>query len=148
MSDNLKNLKNLIAMFFSENLRSRRTSIGRAAEIARRVLELLPKFDSEGQVLSGLWEIEKDFVEIGELRHALHFGYNPSEIIVYEKEVKEYAADVFKNNMAKSVAFLQDAAKPTMSIQELCIRYPQFCEFLVNKTEKGEIIQGLRQQLA
>ena len=148
MQEVLQNFRYLVSIFFSETLRSRRTSVRRAADIAKRVADILPNFSSESQVLNSLWDIEKDFHEIGQLRQALHFGYNPSEIKVYEKEIKEYAAEIFKRNMAQSVQFLQDAAQAQTSIQELCIRYPEFCEYLMKHSEKAEMLGQLKPEFA
>ena len=140
-----QNFTQLVAYFLAEVLRSRRTSIRRAAEISRRVLHLLPKMHSEGEVLSALTEIEKEFDEVSTLKQALNFGYNASDIKVYEKEIKEYASKTLAHDMQLSSTFLAEAAAPNMTIQELCIKYPDFCRYLFTTSEKAQLLPELKE---
>lgn len=131
-------------MFLAEIIRSRRTSLARAAEISQRVVRMLPAVRSESQTLSMLTDIEKEFEEIAALKQALHFGYSASDVKVYEKEIKEFASDVFLKDMAFSVSFLKDAAKTGISIQQLCLKYPQFCNFLFDNSDKSSLLTELK----
>ena len=69
-----KTFNNLAALFLAEAVRSRRISLARAAEISHRVLNLLPRMNTESKILSLLTEVEKDFEEVSALKQALHFG--------------------------------------------------------------------------
>lgn len=140
-----QNFTQLVAMFLAEILRSRKTSLRRAAEISQRVLNLLPKMRDEGEALSALTEIEKEFDEVKSLKQALNFGYKTDDIKVYEKEIKDYASKIFIKDMHMSSAFLLDAASAGMTIQELCVKYPDFCSYLFSSTEKGQLIPELKQ---
>lgn len=135
-------------MFLAEVIRSRRTSLSRAAEISDRVIQLLPQMKTESQALSLLTDVEKDFEEMVVLKQALHFGYRDTDIHVYEQDIKEYAARIFTQDMALSVAFLQDASKPDMDIQKLCFKYPDFCQYLVNDPNNAGFVDKLRPQTA
>ena len=135
---------NLIALFLAEAVRSRRTSLSRAAEISNRVLARLPQMKSESQVLSELTEIEKDFGEVAALKQALHFGYQASDIKVYEAEIRDYASKIFASDMKRSANFLQDASRPDMSIQQLCLKYPDFCEYLNHSSEKSGLLEFMK----
>ena len=139
-------LKKLVAMFLAEVIRSRRTSLSRAAEISDRVIQLLPQMKTESQALSLLTDVEKDFEEMVVLKQALHFGYRDTDIQVYEQDIKEYAARIFTQDMALSVAFLQEASKPDMDIQKLCFKYPDFCQYLVNDPNNAVFAQKLKVQ--
>lgn len=132
------NLNQLVALFLAETIRSRRTSLSRAAEISGRVIARLPFVKSEGQALVMLTEIEKDFEEVTALKQALHFGYKPYDVKIYEEEIKAYAAKIFEKDINKSNIFLQDAAQPGIAIQQLCLKYPDFCEYLHSYSEKAE----------
>ena len=138
MDQSLVNINKLISLFLAETLRSRRISLTRAAEISSRVAEDLPKISSEDQALAMLTEIEKDFQEIDTLKKALHFGYKQSDAKAYEEEIKAYAAKAFEKDIALSNAFLQDANQPHMSISQLCIKYPDFCSFLITTSAKAK----------
>ena len=144
--DQAFNLNRLVALFLAEAIRSRRTSLPRAAEISHRVVSRLKLLNSENQVLAFLGEIEKDFQEVSALKQALHFGYHPSEIKVYEAEIKDFASRAFTKDIHLSNAFLQDAAKAGMTIQELCVKYPEFCEFLESSPEKARVLAQLQSQ--
>lgn len=133
----------LIALFLAEQLRSRRTSLRRAAEIAQLVLRKPPQARDEKEALSIISDIEKDFSEFVVLKQALHFGYLRSDAKTYEQEIKEFASQIFVRNMVHSATFLQDAARPGMSIQELCLRYPEFCNFLFSHSEKADLVPEL-----
>jgi len=140
-------LNQLIALFLAEIIRSRRTSLKRAAEISRFVIKTIPAIHSESEALNMLTLIEKDFEEVITLKQVLHFGYKKSNIKIYEQEVKEFAAEVLIKNMVESSAFLQDAAREDMTIQELCLEYPKFCEFFYQHSEKAQLFPNLKQQI-
>jgi len=131
-------LNNLIALFLAEAIRTRRTSLARAAEISSHALFKLRNLNSEEKALRALTELEKDFEEVAVIKQALHFGNNASDIKVYEAEIKDYASKMIAKDLDGSNAFLQDAAGRGMTIQKLCIKYPAFCDFLISSSpDKG-----------
>ena len=131
------NFNQLVALFLSEAIRTRRTSLTRAAEISQRVVSRLPFLRSESGALAMLTDIEKDFEEISVLKKALHFGYEASDIKVYEKEIKDYASEIFVRDIPASSQFLQDASDKQMTIQQLCLKYPGFCDYLQRQPEQS-----------
>ncbi|MFA5991250.1 MAG: hypothetical protein WC794_03330 [Candidatus Doudnabacteria bacterium] len=137
------NLNELVALFLAETIRSRRTSLARAAEISQQVVDHLPSLKSEDQILSALTEIEKDFQEVTALKQALHFGYRSSDIKVYEPEIRDFASNVFSVDMQKSAAFLADAAKLGMTIERLCLQYPDFSQYLAKNSDKSSLLGDL-----
>ncbi len=143
--DQSQNLNQLIALFLAEAIRSRRISLARAAEISKRVVARLPGLESEDEALLMLTQIEKDFEEVTVLKQALHFGYQASSIKVYESEIKDYVSKILARDINSSTAFLQDAASPGLTIQQLCLKYPEFCRYLMNSPEKGRVFAGLSQ---
>ncbi len=134
----------LVALFLAEIIRSRRTSLRRAAEISNWVIRNLPKMTSETAILGLLTDIERDFEEVAALKQALHFGYKELDIKVFEHEIRQYASDIFAKDMVLSAAFLQDASKSDMDIQRLCLKYPDFCNYLINSTEKAQLLSGIQ----
>lgn len=140
--------KQLVVMFLAEVTRSRRTSLSRVAEISDRVIQLLPQMKTETETLSLLTDVEKEFEEMVVLKQALHFGYQETAIQVYEHDIKEYAARIFTQDMALSVAFLQDASRPGMDIQRLCLKYPDFCQYLVDDPNNSPFVEKLKAQTA
>ncbi len=118
--------------------------MSRAAEISSRVVSRLDSLNSENQALKMLTEIEKDFGEVYALKQALHFGYQPSEIKVYEAEIKEFASKALAKDIQLSNAFLQDATTQGTTIQKLCVKYPQFCNFLLVSSEQGHLAVELQ----
>ncbi len=133
-------INELVALFLAEVIRSRRTSLRRAAEIARYVVANIQRIRTEEEALSLLTEVEKDFEEVVTLKQVLHFGYHKSSVKIYEEDIKEYAARIFVKDMVLSSSFLQDAAKNGMTIQELCLRYPDFSNYLFRSSERAELI--------
>lgn len=127
----------LIGLFLAEELRSRRVSLARAAEISRRVMRSLGNINSETDALNMLSEIEKDFEEVLVLKQVLHFGYKESDVKLYEEEIKQYAADLVKRDMEASAAFLKDASDNGTTIQTLCVKYPNFCSYLAVNSDKA-----------
>lgn len=140
MTTDALNFNQLVALFLAEAIRSKRTSLQRAAEIAQRVIAKLPLIRNEKDTLNTLTDIEKDFEEVGALKQALHFGYRTSDIKIFEPEIKEYASKVFEKDLQKSAAFLQDAASPTATIEQLCLKYPDFCRKLSENPEKASLL--------
>lgn len=137
------NINQLIALFLAEAIRSRRTSLARAAEISHRVISKLNFLKSESQALFLLTEIEKDFQEVSALKQALHFGYHPSDVKVYEAEIRDFASKLLLKDINLSNAFLQEAARPGTTIQEVCLKYPDFCHYLLHFSEKGRMLSEL-----
>jgi len=135
-------MREVVVLFLSEILRSRRTTIARAADISSLVLEALSNVSSETEVLNLLEEIEKDFEEVTVLKQALHFGYRETDIKVYEKEIREFAAELFSNDMVASAEFLQNAAQDGETIQQLCLQHPDFCKFLMTQTDKAALVEN------
>jgi hypothetical protein len=135
------NFANLVALFLAENIRSRKISLKRAAEISETVVLNLARLGSEEEVLQFLAEVERDFEEVITLKQVLHFGYAQTDIAMYEDEIKEYAARIFPEDMVLSAGFLQDAIKPEMTIQKLSLKYPDFCRFVFASGKKEYLIQ-------
>ncbi len=133
----------LVAMFLAEAIRTRRTSLARAAEISQRVISRLASATSEISALKILTDIEKDFQEVFTLKQALHFGYEPSQVKVFEKEIKEYAARIFTQDLQRSNVFLQDASRPDMTIQQMCVKYPDFCSYLMTTSDKAGLLSEI-----
>lgn len=142
--DFFSQFRQMVAMFLAEIIRSRRISLRRAAEISGEVIALLPQVHTEKDVLGLLTEVEKDFEEIVVLKQALHFGYNETDIKIYEHDIKEFAAEIFTKDMPLSVGFLQDASRPSMDIVKLCLKYPDFCQFLLKDPKKIELAGKLQ----
>lgn len=138
------NLNQMVALFLAEAIRSRRMSISRAAEISQRVVSNLPRVSSENEVLNMLTDISRDFDEVVVLKQALHFGHHPSDVKIFESEIKYYASEILENDIDASNAFLQYAAQPGMTIQQLFLKYPTFCQFLMSHPDKAEVLQSLR----
>jgi hypothetical protein len=141
MSDQQIRFSNLVALFLSEVIRSRRTTVMRAAEISRRVVDRLQNLTTEEQALKLVTDLEREFEEVSSLKMALHFNYQASDVKVYEKEIKEFAAQFFALDMAFSVSFLNDASE-AKSVQELCLRYPNFCSFLLSDPQKAALVNA------
>ena len=139
-----QNFNNLVALFLAEAIRSRRTSLARAAEISHRVVSSLNKLNSENQALELLTNIEKDFEEVASLKQALHFGYKASDVKVYEAEIRDYASKIFAQDMGLSNTFLHDAARPGADILQLCLKYPDFCDYLSSCPDKAALLPQLR----
>jgi len=139
MENILPNNNTLVALFLSEILRSRRTTVQRAAEISSQVLRVMHKVKNETELLNMLGNLETEFEEVGTLKQALHFGVSYSELKLFEPFVRQYAAELFKKDMEASTAFLKDAAAKDASIQQLCIKYPAFCQFLTSNPEVAAI---------
>jgi len=137
------NINQLIALFLAEAIRSRRTSLARAAEISHRVISKLNFLNTESQALFLLTEIEKDFQEVSSLKQALHFGSHSSDVKVYETEIRDFASRLLAKDINVSNAFLQDVAKPGATIQEVCLKHADFCDYLLHSSEKGGMLPEL-----
>lgn len=70
----------------------------------------------------------------------MHFGTYTSDIKIFEQEIKEYASRIFQKDISQSSAFLQDAASQDSSIEKLCLKYPDFCQYLVDYSDKAELL--------
>jgi hypothetical protein len=136
--------KTIVSLFLSEIIRSRKITIPRAAEISSQVLKAMEQLrDDETEMLRLLDQLEKDFQEVAALKQTLRVGKGDLDVRVYDEEIREYSAELFKTNMVASAAFLRDAARSD-SIDKVCAVYPDFCNFLIEKTDKAEIVKKLK----
>ncbi len=133
----------LVAAFLAEVLRSRHTTVTRAAEISRRVVAELEGLQGEPAALAFVSELERQFEEVTSLKQALHFGYGPADVRVYERELKDFAADLASRDPAGAARFLEDAASRGATVQDICLRYPDFCTFLLTSSDKADVLARL-----
>ncbi len=135
--------KTIVSLFLSEIIRSRNTPIPRMAEISGDVVEAMQKLrDDETEMLCLLRQLEKDFQGAVALKQTLHAGHSRNEVRIFDQEIREYAAELFKTNLVASAAFLRDAAD-CASMDKLCRQYPEFNQFLNAKTDKAPLLKGL-----
>ncbi len=136
--------KKIVSLFLSEIIRSRNTTVTRAAEISSQVMRAMEKLrDDEVAMLNLLGQLERDFQEVIALKQTLHFGHEDNQIQAFDKEIREYASELFKVSMVISAGFLRDAAE-SPSIEHLCKHHPDFTDFLLTKTDKAAIARQFK----
>ena len=108
------------------------------------VLQNMGKIQTEEQLLQLLNQLEHDFEEVTALKDVLHFGHDNGEIKIYDHEIREFAANNFPHDAVSAAAFLQEAAQSGMVIQTLCLKYPDFCHFLIYNSDKSEAVNNLQ----
>ncbi len=136
--------KKIVGLFLAEIIRSRNTTVTRAAEISSQVMRAMEKLrDDEVAMLHLLGELEKDFQQVVALKQTLRFGHEDNQIREFDKEIREYASELFKISMVISAGFLRDAAEST-SIEKLCKQHPDFTDFLLTKTDKAPIARQFK----
>ena len=124
-----------VSLFLAEELRVRKISLPRAAEIAQKVVENINLIDSEARFLGFIKEISSDFEELFQLQERIdmHMKYNARR--EFEEQVREFAILTLSNDAALASQVLQEAVNENSEINQLCAKFPQFASFIKIKSK-------------
>jgi len=122
-----------VSFFLAELLRTRKISLNRAAEIAQKVTENINLIDSEERFLSFIKEISSDFEELFQLQERISFTIKYDARRDFEQKVREFAISTLATDATLACQVLQEAVNENCEINQLCVKFPQFSEFIKPK---------------
>ena len=120
-----------VSLFLAESLRTHRTSLARAAEIAQKVLQNINLIDTEAQFLDFVKVLSSDFEELHHLGEVFHMHMKVSERQYLEQKVRLFVIQVISSNMSLAASVLDEAIKDDVSLDALTAKFPDFKEFMV-----------------
>lgn len=118
-----------VAFFLSELIRTRKTSLRRAADIASRVVIHLNLIDTEQDFLRLIKELTADFEELNKLQERIYISIKVDERKDLEKKVREFAVTTILSDVSLASQILQAASLEDVRINDLFEKFPQFYEW-------------------
>ena len=119
-----------ISLFLAELLRTRKIGLERAAEIAQKVVENINLIDSEHNFLQFVKELTLDFDELFPFEERVHLRVHTGQRRDLERKVRGYAVHIMSQDMNEALAILQEAIKDEIQLPDLCVKFPQFKQFV------------------
>ena len=119
-----------VALFLAELLRTRKTNLIRAAEIAQKVVNNINLIDTEHDFLRLIKELSADFEELNKLEPLISFNVHRNERREIEIKVRQFVVSIVSSDMGQALAILQEAIKDDSLLEDLCQKFPQFNQFI------------------
>ena len=119
-----------ICFFLAEQLRVRRVSLARAAEIAQKVMDNLNLIDTEQDFLRFIKALSQDFEELNQLQDRVFMSIHISARRDLETKVREFVVNILPQDTSLVLQILGEAIKDDVKVEDLCLKFPQFKQFL------------------
>lgn len=120
----------MVCLFLAEQLRVRKISLPRAAEIAQKVVSNINLLDSEQDFLRLVKELAKDFEELVRLEERVFFWVDINHRKVMEENVRGCVVEMIGQDPVFALELLNMAIKDGATVEDLKIKFPQFAAFL------------------
>jgi len=120
-----------VSLFLAECLRTHRTSLTRAAEIADKVLQNINLIDTEQRFLEFVKILSADFEELHHLGEVFHMHVKIKERQYLEQKVRMFVIQAMSSNMQLASDVLQEAIRESVSIEDLSGKFPEFKQFMI-----------------
>jgi hypothetical protein len=128
------NSAHLFCLFLAEEMRQRSISLGEAKEMARAVVSHKNLIDNEEHLLHLVMELSKDFPQLKRFEQKLAIYIERKGRTEAERKVTEFVASIMDRDQNLAMQILDDAIDSGNSLEILMKKYPQFAEFLMQKT--------------
>jgi hypothetical protein len=119
-----------VSLFLAELLRTRKTSLARASEIAQKVLENINLIDTEQQFLEFVKVLTSDFEELHHLGEIFYMHVKISERQDLEQKVRVFVIHIMSQDLDLAAEVLKQAINENLSLNDLCARFPAFKDFI------------------
>ncbi|MEJ0021188.1 MAG: hypothetical protein WDN47_01260 [Candidatus Doudnabacteria bacterium] len=119
-----------VCYFLAEELRIRKISLSRAAEIAQKVVDNINLIDTEQDFLRLIKDLSSDFDELFQLEERIQFGIQISQRKQLEEKVREFVADILPQDTKMALEILQEAIREEIKAEDLRKDFPKFNQFL------------------
>lgn len=120
----------LTCLFLAEQLRVKKISLRRAADIAQKVVVNINLVDSESDFLRLIKELSKDFEELYTLEERVFFWMHANERRKLESSVRAFAIEVFPQNPKLALDVMLEAIKDEVRLDDLRQKFPLFTKYL------------------
>ncbi len=123
-----------VCLFLAELLRTRRITLMRAAEIAEQVTQNITLIDSEAQFLALIKDLTSQFQELLHLGERVHLHMDMTKRLLMESQVREFVITFLTRDTGLALNVLQEAVKDSIQTNDLCVKFPQFQQFIQTKS--------------
>ncbi|MBI4049460.1 MAG: hypothetical protein HY395_01425 [Candidatus Doudnabacteria bacterium] len=120
----------LVCLFLAEQLRTRKISLHRAADIAQKVLNNINLLNDEHDFLRLIKELSKDFEELFRLEDRVFFWVEANERKNMEASVKTFAIEVIPQDPKLALEVMLEAIKEEVKLEDLKQKFPMFSDYL------------------
>lgn len=129
-SQNKNEYAKSVCFFLVELIRTRKIGLKRAAEIADRVVSNINLVDTEADFLRLVKTISSDFEEVARLEERIYMSIHVNKRKELETRVREFVVVIMLQDMKLALDVLQEAIRDEVSVDDLCLKFPQFKQFI------------------
>ncbi|MBI2355658.1 MAG: hypothetical protein HYV13_00440 [Candidatus Doudnabacteria bacterium] len=130
MIANKEQYAKLVCLFLAEQLRVKRISLRRAADIAQKVTENLSLIDSEQDFLRLIKELSNDFEELFTFEERVFFWVHTNERNNLEATVRAFAIETIPQDPKLALDVMLAAINDETRLDDLKQKFPSFAQFL------------------
>lgn len=119
-----------VCLFLAEQIRIRKITLKRAAEIAQKVVAHMNLLDTEHDFLQLIKELTKDFDELVKLEEHVFLHAKMSERNDMEHHVKDFVVSILSRDSKLALQILTDATADGADYQKLLEKFPEFNDYM------------------
>ncbi len=119
-----------VCYFLAEQLSIRNIELPRAAEIAQKVTENIRLIETEQDFSRFIKELSGDFEELYMLGDRIEMHIHVSVRKDLEEKVREFVVNILPQDTNLALQILNEAIKDDITVQDLCLKFPQFNHFI------------------
>ena len=120
----------LVCLFLAEQLRTKKISLKRAADIAQKVMNNMNLLNTEHDFLRLIKELSKDFEELFTLGDRVFFWVQANERKSLEASVRTFAIEVIPKDPKLALDVMLEAIREEVKLEDLKQKFPLFSEYL------------------
>jgi hypothetical protein len=128
-----------VCYFLAELLRTRKITLTRSAEIAQKVVDHINLIDSEEDFLRLIKEMTSDFEELFQLTERIHMNIKVDTRKDLDGQVREFVIRTLPQDTKLALDVLLSAIQQDAKVDDLCVKFPQFKEFLTTNHNERRI---------
>jgi hypothetical protein len=122
-----------VCYFLAEQLRTHKTNLRRAAEVAQKVVDNINLLDTEADFLRFIKDLSSDFQELAVLEERIFMGMHFNQRKDLEMKVRDFVAHILPQNSNLALQVLQESVKDGVQIENLSQKFPEFRQFILNQ---------------
>jgi hypothetical protein len=120
----------MISLFLAELLRTRKTSLNRAADISQKVVENINLIDTEVDFLRFVQMLTSEFDEMVPMKEVVQLHIRKNHRVDLEQKVKSFVIHIMQEDPNHALEVLQEASKDDAKLPDLCLKYPKLKQFI------------------
>ncbi|OGE79758.1 MAG: hypothetical protein A2660_02080 [Candidatus Doudnabacteria bacterium RIFCSPHIGHO2_01_FULL_45_18] len=131
--DSKNDFAKAVSLFLAEMLRTRSITLRRAADIAEQVINNINLIEGEADFLRLIKDLSRDFEELHQLSGRIQMNGRSRQRQDLEQQVREFVITTMSADLKLASDVLQAAVGQDLVLDNLCLQFPQFKQFVENR---------------